>query len=76
MNPTLVDLIDDWLFDRFGARWKLLQNKVYPHLWGISNLQNVVVVRIDTEKNTIGCGDTILSFYDPDFFVKLERLIK
>ena len=76
MNPTLVDLIDDWLFDRFGARWKLLQNKVYPHIWGVSNHENIVTVRIDTENNTIGCGATNLSFYDPEFFDKLEKLIK
>lgn len=76
MTPTLVDLVDDWLFDRFGARWKLLQNKVEPHLWGISNLDNIVIVRINTDKNTISYGSTVLSFYDPAFFEKLEKLIK
>ena len=77
MNPTIVDLIDDWLFERFGNRWKLFQNKDLSHLWGIGDSKNLIVIaRIDTKANTVGCGSTFLSFYDPDFFVKLEKLIK
>lgn len=77
MTPSLVDLIDDWLFERFGRKWKLFQNKDQSHLWGIGNSENLIIIaRINTENNTIGCGTTNLSFYDPDFFDKLEKLIK
>lgn len=75
---TIKDIIEEWLFERLGPRYRLVQNKSYgwDHLWAVIEPNGRVTARIDVSVNEVSVDGKTLSFHDPAFFENLEKSLR